>query len=150
MPYRNKSIKQFVKGRNKSKILFTAGPASLLAENIIGLRPCFGRNDKDYNQVENRVLKKLKQLSGHDQIVRMQGSASLALEIMSLNFLYGNILIISTGYYSDRILSLARSAKRTTGQIKKISVIDWKKINSISKNFDWVWACSTETSCGLK
>lgn len=150
MPYRNKTIKQFVEERNKSKILFTAGPASLLAENIIGLRPCFGRNDKDYDQVENRVLTKLKKLSGHDQIARMQGSASLALEIMSLNFLYGNILIISTGYYSDRILSLARSAKRRTNQIKKISVIDWKKINSISKNFDWVWACSTETSCGLK
>ena len=60
MSSKNKSIKKFVEERNKSKILFTAGPASLLNENIIGLRPCFGRTDKDYDKVEKRVLAKIK------------------------------------------------------------------------------------------
>lgn len=150
MAQKNKSIKRFVGGRNISKILFTPGPASLLTENITGLRPCFGRNDKDYDLLEKRVLTKLRKLSGHDRIVRMQGSASLALEVMSLNFLYGDVLVVSTGYYSDRILSLARSTKRRVGKIKKISVINWKKLDIVSKKFDWIYACSTETSCGLK
>ena len=26
----------------------------------------------------------------------------------------------------------------------------WKDINDFSKKYDWIWACSTETSCGLK
>ena len=144
------TINEFVKERNKSKILFTAGPASLLEENIIGLRPCFGRADKDYDNVERRVLAKIKQISGQKQIARMQGSATLAIEIMSLNFLYGHVLIISTGYYSDRILSLAKSVKRKKKEIKKISVIDWRKLDDLTGNYDWVFACSTETSCGLK
>ena len=150
MSNKSKTIKEFVEERNKSKILFSAGPASLLTENITGLRPCFGRGDKDYELVEKRVLNKIKKLSGHEQIARMQGSASLALEIMSLNFLYGRVLVVSTGYYSDRILSLTHFAKCKTDKIKKISIINWKKLDSVSENFDWIWACSTETSCGLK
>ncbi len=144
------TINEFVKERNKSKILFTAGPASLLKENIIGLRPCFGRADKDYDKVERRVLTKIKKISGQKQIARMQGSASLAIEIMSINFLYGRVLVISTGYYSDRILWLTNSAKRWKEEITKISVVDWKKINDVTGYYDWVFACSTETSCGLK
>ena len=144
------TIDQFIKERNNSKILFTAGPASLLKENIIGLRPCFGRTDKDYDKVEKRVLTKIKKISGQRQIVRMQGSASLAIEIMSLNFLYGRVLIISTGYYSDRILWLSKSAKRRKKEITNISVVDWKKLDDVNGNYDWIFACSTETSCGLK
>ena len=45
----------------------------------------------------------LKKISGHKNIVRLQGAASLALEVMILNFLRGNILVIKTGVYSDRI-----------------------------------------------
>ena len=43
---------------NKSKILFTAGPASLIYENISNLKPCFGRGDSEYLNTHNRVLKK--------------------------------------------------------------------------------------------
>ena len=150
MTKKTNTINEFVKQRNKSKILFTPGPASLLEENIIGLRPCFGRADKDYDKVEKRVLAKIKKISGQKQIVRMQGSASLAIEIMSLNFLYGRVLIISTGYYSDRILWLTNSAKRRKKEITKISVVNWKKLDDVTGNYDWVFACSTETSCGLK
>ena len=150
MKKKNKTIHQFVKERNKSKILFTAGPASLLKENIIGLRPCFGRSDKDYTNVEKRVLTKIKAITGHRHLARMQGSASLAIETMTLNFLYGNVLIISTGYYSDRILWLTKSAKRRKKEITKITVIDWRRLGDVTGNYDWVFACSTETSCGLK
>ena len=81
--------KQFSSDCHNSKFLFTAGPASLVTENILGLGPCFGRNDSQYLNVEKKVLKKLKNISGHNKIVRMQGSGSFALEVVSLNFLYG-------------------------------------------------------------
>ena len=53
-------------------------------------------------------INKIKNLSGHKEIVRLQGSASLALEIITLNFLYGKVLIVSTGYYSNRLIKLIK------------------------------------------
>ena len=140
------NINQFVKKKNNSKIIFTAGPSSLLVENITGLGPCFGRGDKNYENIEKRVLNNIRKISGHNKIVRFQGSGSLALEIMSKNFLNGKVLVISTGYYSDRIFNLCKEIK----EIRSLKKIDWKKIDQINENYDWIWACSTETSCGLK
>lgn len=142
-------ISKFVANRNSEKKLFTAGPASLLEENIYGLMPCFGRGDISYSEVESRVLDSLKAMSGHSKIVRLQGSASLALEIMTLNFLYGNVLIVNTGYYSERMNLLSKYAERL-GNIESIKIIDWKDLSNISGNFDWIVACPTETSCGLR
>ena len=147
---RNKKLEDFVKDRNNSKFLFTAGPASLVTENILGLSPCFGRNDSQYLKVEKKVLKNLKKISGHKKIVRMQGSGSFALEVVSLNFLYGKILIVSTGYYSDRLFNLCVKAKKNFKKILKVSKVSWKDLDDFSGKFDWVWTCPTETSCGLK
>ena len=146
----NTSILNFVEARNSEKLLFTAGPASLLPENLSGLRPCFGRGDHDYTEVESRVLDGLMQMTGHGKIVRLQGSASLALEIMSMNFLYGKVLVVSTGYYSDRLLWLTNSAKRNLGQVKKIEQVSYQEMSRVEGKFDWVVACYTETSQGLK
>ena len=143
------SFKKFVKKSNSKKILFTPGPSSLLQENLIGIKPCFGRDDADYKKVENSVLKKLKLMSGHKKIARMQGSGSLAIEIMCHNFLYGNILILDTGFYSDRLKKICKSAKLIEKKIKSIKSINWKQMNHNSKNFDWVLSCPTETSKGL-
>ncbi len=145
-----KKLEDFVKQRNNSKFIFTAGPASLVTENILGLAPCFGRNDKQYLSVETKVLNKLKAISQHNKVVHMQGSGSFALEVVSLNFLYGRVLIVSTGYYSDRLFNLCIKAKKNFRKITKISKVHWKDINDFSKKYDWIWACSTETSCGLK
>ena len=150
MNKKNKSIESFVAEQNERKLLFTAGPASLLPENLTGLRPCFGRGDDDYANVEEQVLSALKTMTGHRYIVRMQGSASLALEIMALNFLYGRVLVVSTGYYSDRLKWLADSALRRTGAVKEVISVDWNILETVTGHFDWVFACYTETSCGLK
>jgi len=150
MNNKNKSIETFVTEQNERKLLFTAGPPSLLPENLTGLRPCFGRGDEDYTKVEEKVLAALKNMTGHRHIVRMQGSASLALEIMTLNFLYGRVLVVSTGYYSDRLKWLADSAMRRTTAVKEVISVSWKSFSTASGHFDWVFACYTETSCGLK
>lgn len=150
MEQKNKTIESFVYDRNLTKKLFTAGPASLLTENITGLMPCFGRNDNEYAILEEKVLNQISEITGQKKIVRLQGSSSLALEIISLNFLYGKVLLISTGYYSDRLKFLAESAKRQVGAIKEIMLVGWEYFKEITGDFDWVVACSVETSCGLK
>lgn len=150
MNTKSQSVESLVAGQNARKLLFTAGPASLLPENLTGLRPCFGRGDVDYSRVEEQVLGALKTLTGHQQIARLQGSASLALEIMTLNFLQGRVLVVSSGYYSDRLKALADSAQRRTGAVKDVASIDWKSLETVSGHFDWVVSCYTETSCGLK
>ena len=146
----NERIKDFVNQRNLDKVLFTAGPASLLPENITGLRPAFGRGDLDYETIENNVLNNLIKISGQSRIVRMQGSATLAIEIMTLNFLYGKILVINTGYYSDRLLSLVKLCSKNTNQITLIDTINWENIEHIIGKYDWIVSCYTETSKGIK
>jgi aspartate aminotransferase-like enzyme len=150
MSKKGHSINAFVKERNAEKLLFTAGPAALLPENITGLRSCFGRGDSDYEAVESRVMGALKKMSGHVNLARMQGSASLALEVMSLNFLYGRVLVVRTGYYSERLSLMANYAKSRQNQVQEVFVADWWQLSQLEGKFDWIFACYTETSCGLK
>ncbi len=141
---------RLIKIKNSKKILFTPGPASLIKENVFNINPAFGRGDPQYLKMQNKVLGKIKKMSGHKNIVSTQGSGSTALEMVSLNFLRGKILIISTGYYSHRLFNLSKHAKKTHKYIKKIHKIDWKNLNKINQKYDWIWACYTETSRGLK
>lgn len=150
MNKKQQSIAAFVQQQNAAKLLFTAGPAALLAENITGLRPCFGRDDDDYAAVESRVMNALQKMSGHANMVRMQGSASLGLEIMVLNFLFGRVLVVHSGYYAQRLAGLAHSALRRLQQVKEVQVVEWDQLACLDGQFDWVVACATETSYGLK
>ena len=149
MKLKNKSIDTFVQERNSNKSIFTPGPASLVSENITGLRSCFGRGDSDYNDLEDRVLNSLAAMSGHQNIVRLQGSATLALEIICLNFLFGKILLVNTGYYSDRLRDLILHAKKNK-LIKDLEIVDWKNLSEVTKKYDWIVSCYTETSIGLR
>jgi aspartate aminotransferase-like enzyme len=144
------SIESFVEQRNRDRQLFTAGPASLLAENLTGLRPCFGRGDTDYLTAEMQVMERLTHLSGHAQLIRLQGSASLSLEIVSRNFLCGRVLVVDTGFYSDRLKAMAHSAMAQPGEVNDVDVIAWAEIATVTGRFDWVMACPTETSTGFR
>ena len=146
---KNITIAKFVADRNEDKKIFTAGPASLVDENLLGLMPCFGRGDSDYLNMEDQVLSDLKKMSGHSQIARLQGSASLALEIMTLNFLFGKVLVVNTGYYSERMFRLSKDAT-VLGEITEVTSLEWKEISGVSDQYDWIVACPTETSCGLR
>ena len=146
---KNITIAKFVANRNEDKKIFTAGPASLVDENLLGLMPCFGRGDSDYLNMEDQVLSDLKNMTGHSQIARLQGSASLALEIMTLNFLFGKVLVVNTGYYSERMLRLSKDAI-ALGEITEVTSVEWQEISGVSGQYDWIVACPTETSCGLK
>ena len=144
------TLKKFILNKNSKKKLFTPGPASLLFENISSIEPCFGRGDSNYQKIENKVLNKLKRISGHKKIARMQGAASFALEVMINNFVYGKLLIIKTGIYSDRLFAMSIASKSNFKKIKKIDYIDYKNIEDIFNKYDWVMGCPVETSVGLK
>ncbi len=150
MRLRNKRIDEFVKFQNSNKKLLTPGPASLLEENIFGLQPCFGRGDLIYKNIEKNVLKKIRKISGHKKIVTVQGSASFALEIMILNFLSGNVLVIKTGIYSDRLYNMCITAKKILKKIKRIDYVDWKDVEKFNRKSSWILGCYVETSIGLK
>jgi aspartate aminotransferase-like enzyme len=141
-------LKKFIYKVNK-KITLCPGPGSLLRENILGLRNSFGRGDIDYLKIEKYVLDKLKKLSGQRKIVTFQGSGTLAIEMMFLNFLSGRILIVSTGFYSDRLFLIAKRIALSEKKITNISRISWKEISKVKKIYNWVIACPTETSIGL-
>ena len=142
-------IKNFVHKKNK-KIVFTPGPGSLLEENILGLAPYFGRGDIDYLKIEKSVLSSIKKISGLKKIVTFQGSGSLAIEIALQNFIYGKILIVNTGYYSDRLKFILKNLKYNFKNIKKIESISWKNLDNIKKKYNWICASPVETSIGLK
>ena len=55
-----KKIENIVKEANNNKVIFTAGPASLVDTNLSNLKPCFGRGDKEYLRTEDKVLTKIK------------------------------------------------------------------------------------------
>lgn len=143
-------LKKKIINYNKNKILFTPGPSSLSYENVNQIKPCFGRGDEEYIKLEKQVLNKIKKVSGHSKIARLQGSASLAIEIMIYNFIYGKILIIDTGVYSERLKNMASFAKSKFKYIRNIQYVEYKNLNNLKKTFDWIIACPVETSTGFK
>ena len=57
----NITLSEFISTKNNEKKLFTAGPASLALENILGIEPCFGRGDEKYKEIKDskKISKKI-------------------------------------------------------------------------------------------
>ena len=128
---------------NNQKLMLTPGPAVVLYENLKYLKPLFGRGDTEYQKMYEQVIKWIKKHSGQDEVISMQGSATLALEIALKSFVFGKVLLISTGYYSDRLEKL----------LPKNCILTkcgYDEINSIKSDFDWVLCAYTETSTAFK
>ena len=144
-----KSRKTTVESRVKeanSRAIFTPGPASFCAQNIEMLGPAFGRGDQTYDQLETSVLNALLEMTGHETIVRLQGSASLALEIATVNFVQGRVLLLSSGYYSDRLRLFALNGEMIT----LVDQITYDDLQKVTGQYDWVMACYVETGRGVK
>ena len=98
-----------------------------------------GTSSRHIQSLSEQVLEKLKKLSGHSQLVRMQGSASLALEIMIVNFLYGKVLLIDTGFYSQRLYSIINSAVKHCIGIYQVSpILDFDKDPSMDISYSQI------------
>ncbi len=139
-----------VKKLNNQKLIFTPGPASLSVENFLELHTAFGRGDAGYDAAEASVIAGIRSISGQDEVVRLQGSASLALEIMTLNFLCGRVVVVDTGYYSDRLFAMIEAARQRMGLISESIRVPWYEIGSFSGPVDWVVCAPVETSKALR
>ena len=128
---------------NNQKLMLTPGPAVVLQDNIEHLKPLFGRGDDEYTSMANDVINWIKKISGQDEVVMAQGSATFALELAAHSFVSGRVLLISTGYYSDRLKVLLPKSCQ-------VSVCKYEDIDSASGNFDWVLCAYTETSTAFK
>ena len=84
-----KSISQI----NNQKLMLTPGPAVVLHENIVNLKPLFGRGDSEYSVMAEEVIDWVGQLSGQDKVVFAQGSATFGLELALHSFVEGRVLI---------------------------------------------------------
>ena len=129
--------------KNNHKLMLTPGPAVVLHENLQYLKPLFGRGDDEYTYISESVTNWIKGLSGQDEVVSMQGSATLALEMAAHTFVSGKILLVSTGYYSDRLEKLLPNGC-------KLTICKYEELDSIKGNFDWVLCAYTETSVAFK
>jgi cytidyltransferase-like protein len=128
---------------NNHKLMLTPGPAVILYENLQNLKPLFGRGDDEYTQMSEAVIEWIKQLSGQDEIVTMQGSATLALELAAHTFVSDRVLLVSTGYYSDRL-------EKLLPKDCSLTICKYEDIGTIKENFDWVLCAYTETSIAFK
>ena len=129
--------------KNNRKLMLTPGPAVVLYENLQYLKPLFGRGDDEYASMSESVINWIKGLSGQDEVVSMQGSATLALELAAHSFVAGKVLLVSTGYYSDRLEKLLPNDCELT-------ICEYEELDSIKGNFDWVLCAYTETSVAFK
>ena len=137
------NVLQSITQINNQKMMLTPGPAVVLYENLQYLKPLFGRGDVEYEKISESVINWIKQLSGQDEVVAMQGSATLALELATHSFVSGKVLLISTGYYSDRL-------KKLLPKGCSLTICKYEDISSIKDSFNWVLCAYTETSVAFK
>ena len=142
-------VSKLIREQNGAKLLFTPGPASLTMENILGLGPAFGRGDSKYDLAELEVLQRIANLAGQDKVVRLQGAASLAIEVAVSNFLFGKVVVIDTGYYSERVLNMVKNSRNQFGFVREILEVPWERLDTLSETADWLVAIPVETSRGL-
>ncbi len=128
---------------NNQKLMLTPGPAVVLHENLFSIKPLFGRGDAEYLQMLNKVSDWIKELSGQDELVISQGSSTFSLELAAHTFIQGKVLIISTGYYSDRLEKLLPKGC-------EITLSSVEEYQNIEESFDWVMCAYTETSIAFK
>ena len=131
---KNLTLKKFISKKNYKKI-FTPSP-SFPIENLLGLSSNFSRGDNDFNRQYKRVMSLIKKLSGQKNLISAQGPASLAIEMGLLNFVKGTVLVISTGFYSDRLYSILKMSqkKNMIGSVPATLKLV-KDLKSILKNY---------------
>lgn len=128
---------------NNRKLMLTPGPAAVLAENVVNIKPLFGRGDNDYDVISEAVLKWVGKISGQDEVVAIQGSATFGLELAAHSFVQGKVLLIVTGYYSERLVKLLPKNC-------DLSICTYDELENVTGHYDWVMCAYTETSHAFK
>ncbi len=148
---RERATAALVVQANSKKTLFTPGPTNLHPENIAGIRPVFTRGDDEFTALQSEVLERVRERAGQEQIACMQGSATTAIEVATTNILQGKVLVILSGYYSDRILHMLDRKKHllNLNEVNGIKYDDFKREHESLSQYDWIVAVTTETADAL-
>ena len=134
---------------SSGKLLFTPGPPPALREGLMAIEGAFGRGDPKFESQRYEVLSWLAKMTGMSQVLDFQGSGSLAIEIMLRNFVFGKVLVVQTGYYSQRLELIAQMIRHEANTpIQQISLVGYDDIHELEENFDWILATQVETSRG--
>ncbi len=133
--------------QNNARPMFTPGTAIVLPENVLGLRGAFGRGDAEYASVYDRVRSSIRALSGQDEVITMQGSATLALEVAVTGFTRGRVLVVDTGFYSRRLHDIVvRHRQGAADDRDTVDCVPYDSLDQVVGRYDWVAAVYTETS----
>lgn len=145
---RERAIHSIVQKRNSNKNMFTPGPSNMSQYNMLDLKSAFGRGDEEYQHIEEVVLNNILKITGHDKIVRFQGGGTNAVDVATSNIVLGKILIIDSGYYSNRIESIISKKIETlpNTSFKVIKYSDIKKEFEIGDTYDWIATAYVETA----
>mgnify|MGYP001273225173 FL=1 len=131
-----------------TKISFCPGPGAVIPEWFQNQREFFGRGDKEYHILKTKTLKWLKKKSGQDEIIAVPGAATTAGIIALNTFIERDVIVIDTGYYSQRWHDYLKKNKN----FKNLRKISYNKfLNSkLDATYKWVVFVYVETaSCTL-
>ncbi len=125
-----------------SKLTLCPGPGASIPEWKNSQKEFFGRGDDEYKKIKKRTINWLSKISSKDTIVPIPGAATTAAYISFQNFLSKKILIINTGYYSQRWIKLINQLFPK----RDIFICDYDKIHLFNKKVDWIVFVYVETS----
>lgn len=143
---RERALKSILFIKNKKNML-TPGPAQILYENIQYLDPSFGRGDVEFEKKYIYVTNWVKKLSGQEELIISQGASTFSIELGLKSFVSGKVLLINTGFYSNRLKQLADSKNCN---IEEVVYDNIETVIKSSKKYDWIILAYTETSFAFK
>lgn len=136
---------------NSEPLLFTPGPPPTVVEGLQQVKGAFGRGDPRFQQIREEVYSWIRGLTGHPEVVSLQGSGTLAIEIMIRNFVRGKVLVVNSGFYSERIYQICKAISNEVNScIESVSKIDYHSISQTVGSFDWIVSVYVETSVAFK
>ncbi|HEY9772721.1 MAG TPA: adenylyltransferase/cytidyltransferase family protein [Planktothrix sp.] len=145
---REKAARAIVQKKNSQKCLVTPGPTNIHSSSIIDIEPVFSRDDEEYKRIEHIVCERILALAGQDSLAILQGSATTAIEVATSNFLNGNVAVVTSGFYSERMFDMIKRKANAMG-LTKVDAVDYAKFvenPGLTDGADWIVATSTETA----
>lgn len=146
---RKRALESIIIKRNTDKILMT-GAGNIHCESLFDLRPmCMNGSDGEFETVRSGVLKRTRELTGHDTIADLPGSLTLALETAIANFISGTTAVVVTGQTSLKMLHMLRQMQCWKEHLTLLE-ISYSDITSVYKKLDWVVGCYVEAADGFR
>ncbi len=143
---RDRAIYAIIQKRNSERPMLTPGPGNLHPECLLDLQPFFSRDDR-YEKLEAIVLERVTKLTGKDSVTTLQGSATTAIEVATSSFLSGNVVVITSGFYSQRMFDMLQK-KRDCLRLDSLSAVTYEDAlkNRVPNKADWIVSAYTETA----